>query len=225
VRTKRLLIGLALLWCVPAVAPADQYFVNYEADAVYPEDCGWTRRTDYGGAVRGFEDGALVLDSRASIMIDDSYSMLRPGALDPGPGEVFVMEWRLRVDALQGPWDPRVGVYSDDRRAVFLDIAYNAVWDGAEGHVAATFEGGANHEFAFRSWDMATYGLYIDGALRYEGEFTAPLLSASKIAWGDGTQGGASLCYWDYFRYGVVPEPRSTGLALVACLVIFRPRG
>lgn len=219
------MLTLGLLVAVVSSAPADQYWVSYEADGVYPEACGWSRRTDYGGAQRWFEDGALVLDSRASLMIDDSYSMSRPQALDPSPGEVFVMQWRLRVDESQGPWDQSVGFFSDERRAVFLDFAYAAVWDGVEGHIAATFSPGVFHEFELRSADMLTYELYIDCATAYSGAFTVPLVDSSRVAWGDGTQGGASLARWDYFRFGVVPEPGGIWSLVLACLVITRPRG
>lgn len=218
------MLALGLLVAVVSSAPADQYWVSYEADGVYPEDCGWSRRTDYGGAQRWFEDGALVLDSRASLMIDDGYSMSRPGALDPGLGELFVIQWRLRIDELQGPWDQFVGVFSDGRRLAALDFSSNGVHVPGEGLVA-TFDPGEYHYYEFRSSDMLTYELYLDGVIEYVGEFTVPLIDSSFVAWGDGTQGGASLAHWDYFRFGVVPEPGGMWSLVLACLVITKPRG
>jgi hypothetical protein len=196
--------------------------VEYQGSSgIFPEDCGWDRLTFDGGAQRWFEDGCLVLDSRASIEIVDSYSMQRPGQLDPAaPGEWFFMSWRMRTDELQGPWDATVGVLSDERRGVFLDFSLDGIHIPGQGFVA-TFEPGVFHDFELRSSDMLTFTLYIDAIAAYEGNFTDPLVTASTVAWGDDTQGGASLTHWERFSFGVVPEPQSA-LSGVALLVVAR---
>ena len=78
----------------------------------------------------------------------------------------------------------------------------------------APFEPGVFHEFELRTRDMRDYELYIDGNLAISGSFWLSL-TWSRAFWGDSIQGGASLARWDYFRFGVVPEPNSL-LALLA---------
>lgn len=207
------------------VVRATPYWVEYDASSgAWPELENWTRVVYGGGAERWFEDDTLVIDSRASMEIEDSYAMERPGQLDPSNAdEWFVMTWRLRIDELEGLWDPRVSVFSDERRAVFLDFSLDGVHVPGEGFVA-TFEPGVFHDFEFRSASMLTYDLYIDNSMAYSGSFTVPLLTRSRVAWGDGTSGGASLSRWEGFAFGVVPEPKSA-LVGVALLAVARAAG
>ncbi len=207
------------LGAAAAVGLADQYWVSYEAENTFPEDEGWNRLTFYGGAQRWLEDGALVIDSRDSIMISDSYNQSRPGNLDPDLGEVFVMQWRLRIDSVGGPWDPSVGVFSDGQRAVTLDFAIDRVRAFGGAGWIASFEPGVFHEYEIRSADMLSYDFYVDQTRMYTGEFWGPTVDSSFVDWGDGTQGGTSLACWDYFRFGVVaPEPFTVWPAVVLCL-------
>jgi hypothetical protein len=124
----------------------------------------------------------------------------------------------MRTDELQGLCDSAVGVFSDDRRLVSLSFEWDGVLDPWEGHVVATFEPGVFHDFELRSFDMVTYNLYVDGTLAHTGYFTDPLLTASKVFWGDEVQGAASLTRWDRFSFGVFPEPTSAlvGVTLLA---------
>ena len=70
-----------------------------------------------------------------------------------------------------------------------------------------------------RSTDMRTYELYIDGTLEVEGEYFEGLFSPC-FGFGDNAS-SASLAAWDYFRFGVVPEPATcltvTTLLLIPC--------
>ena len=215
---KRAFVASVVLSCGVCLVAGEQYFVSYDADGVYPEDRGWTRSVYGGGAQRWFDNGSLVIDSRASTGIEDAYIMQKSGQLDPSsPNEWFFMSWRMRTDELQGPWDAAVGAFSDERRAVFLDFSLDHISIGGIGTVA-TFEPGVFHGFELRSSNMLTYDLYVDGALAHSGNFTVPLLTASTVGWGDMTSGGASLTRWEYFRFGVVPEPKSAlvGVTLLA---------
>jgi hypothetical protein len=215
-------IGLAALFAAPAWP--EQYFVGYEANGVYPEAEGWTRYAYLGGATRYFDEGALVLDAGGNTTIGEGYAWFRPGELDPGSDEVFVAQWRLRVDQLQGLVDPVVAVYSDESRAATFDFSLNRVHVPGAGFVA-TFAPGLFHLYEFRSADMLRYDLFLDGTLVYSGDFTSPALNTSFVAWGDGTLGAASVTRWDYFRFGVTPEPCTLWLVLAAALIRLKPRG
>ena len=92
----------------------------------------------------------------------------------------------------------------------------------AEGYVTSTyepnksaeFEPGVFHDFEMYSSDMRSYELHIDGALAIEGVFHESLFPAGA-GFGDLTS-GLSLAEWDYFRFGVVPEPACASLLLFA---------
>jgi hypothetical protein len=205
-----------------AAASADEYWVAYEGND-FPENEGWTRTYGAGGADRWIEDGALVLDGRADSGIYDSYSMLR--SLDPGTDEMFIMRWRLRVDQVPaGHSDPFVGVFSDESWAIGFRFSESRVYNVFDLSINASFEPGVYHRFEMRSWDMRSYTLAIDGNLTLTGPFV-DVYTSSKIAWGDGVQGAASLSHWDCFVYGVVPEPATAiGFALVVTLRLIKNR-
>jgi hypothetical protein len=218
---RTLCLVVALLLAAPG-AGAAPYWVSYEGND-YPENEGWTRYSLYGGAQRSFEDDSFVLDSRASTGICDFYQMFRSGATDPGPGETFVMDWQLRVDEVVGPWDTGVGVYADGKWAVGFDFNRTNVYSAFEPGVGASFSPGVFHHFQLTSTDMRNYVLSIDGEEAIRGAFWLSLFS-SQVWWGDETQGGASLSHWDYFRFGVVPEPKCLPLILAGVLILKSPR-
>jgi hypothetical protein len=217
---NRLLIFVAALSCAAACpALAEQYWIAYEGDD-FPENEGWTRVycdsngvPGQGGAVRTIEDGALVLDSLESVMIVDFYEVTR--AMDPDAGEVFVMGWRARFDEVFGN-DPGVGVFSDEYRAAAFSFSETGLQSVFEPGAAVSFAGGEFHSFELRSADMLAYELFVDGLPALSGEFT-DVFQASRVSWGDGTQGGRSLARWDYFRFGVVPEPGMLWMLALGC--------
>jgi hypothetical protein len=205
---RLLVIGL----CVAAlgtVAMAEPYGVTWEGDT-YPEQDGWKRTVRGGGAERSFVDGSLVLDGLASTDIVDDYYMLR--TVYPDPGEGFVMEWRLRVDDVQGYADPVAAISSDDRGGVFLIYTEGAIRSMLEG-IWIPFTPGEFHTYSFVTTDMVSYELRIDGVLAHAGRFVGPLPD-SGVTWGDGVQGASSLSQWDYVRFGIVPEPHAAALLL-----------
>jgi hypothetical protein len=221
-RVLNIMLGMLL---VTGAARASPYWIEYDpASGSFPEEVAWTRYALGGGAQRYFEDAALVLDDAGSTTVTDAYAWFRPGELDPGPQEVFSAQWRLCVDQLDGPFDPVVGIYSDDRRAVEIDLSWDSIHIPGEGFVA-TFEPGLFHEFEVRSADMLAYDLYLDGTLTYSGFFSPPALNASLVAWGDAVLGAASVTHWDYFKVSVTPEPCTVWLVLPAFLVRLKPRG
>lgn len=222
---NRLLLFLITLSCaalITASARADPYWISYEGND-FPENEGWTRTIGAGGAERYIEDGTLVLDGRQDIMIADSYSMQR--LLDPEPGELFIMRWRLNVDELtEGHSDAIAAVFSDESWAVAFRLSESRIFNSFDLSMSAPFEQGAFHLFELRSWDMRTFELSIDDAVALSGDFVH-VITASKVAWGDGVQGAASLSRWDCFEFGVVPEPTpGVVLGVAGTLVFIRRR-
>lgn len=202
----RLLCFLSFLTLAASGLRADQYWIAYEGND-FPENQGWTRMTGpLGGAQRWIENGSLVIDSRASVQIIDANRMELNGNLDPDPGELFVAQWGLRIDEVIGRVDPAVGIFSDDKWAAAFQFDETTIFSTFETGVSAPFARSVFHEFELRSWDMRSYELYIDGNLAISGFFWLSLIP-SRVFWGDSIQGGASLARWDYFRFGVVPEP------------------
>jgi hypothetical protein len=219
----RLVAALTVLTLI-AGARAEQYWIEYDpTSGLYPEETGWVRYTQGGGDERSFEDGALVLDGSASLAIVDWYSMSRPDSLDPGPGELFVARWRLRVDELLGLSDPGVGVCSDDSWFLGLSFATDQVMSLSEPGVGCTFTPGVYHDFELRSSDMRSYEFYVDQEIGFGGNFHH-LITSSQVAWGDGARGDASLSHWQSFGFGVVPEPSTVALAAFPGGVLIRIR-
>ena len=216
---RMLMFLAAVSYATAGIAAAEPYWVAYEGND-FPENEGWERvfcdadgTVGQGGAVRTIEDGALVLDSRESVMIVDFYNWSQP--IDPDPGETFIMRWRLRVDDIPSsyPRDPVAGVFSGASTAVSFQISEDRIRSTFESGNEATFVPNVFHTFEFTSVDMVSYELLIDGVVRLSGAFEA-VHETSRVGWGDGIQGGRSLTTWDYFEFGVVPEPHSLPLIL-----------
>lgn len=204
-----------------AVAPAwaEQYWIAYEGND-FPENEGWIRYASDPPAQRWLEDGSLFIDSRGDGNIVDNYTMyFDEGGVAPEPGEMFVMWWRLLVQESH-LWDPGVYVTSDDQWEVIFIFDEGSLLSFYEPEVYVELEPGVFHEFELRSTDMRNYELYIDDLLAIEGIFFEGLFSP-LVGFGDIT-GGASLAQWDYFRFGVVPEPSAWLMTLIALMCIRR---
>ena len=217
----RLLMFLAvLLYATIPIATADQYWVAWEGND-FPENEGWQRIVNGPQpAERTLADGIMTMDGLADRQIDDYYRMERP--LDPEPGETFVMQWRLRVQQVVAsplyPFDPGLSLFSDEDWALAFHLGVDQVSLFHE-DIRIPYVPEAFHTFDVRSADMRTYQLSIDGVHAHSGVFWEPTFRSSRIEWGDYARGAASRAEWDYFRFGVVPEPRS-GTLLVALLVV-----
>jgi hypothetical protein len=203
-------------------APATPYWIAWEGDDL-PENQGWTRywgnhdgEYQGAGAVRTIQDGVLTYDSLYDPWVYDMNIVERPGAIDPGPGETFVLEWRLKVDQVNGWADPAVGLYGDGAWSIAFDFQYDRIISFFENLVEIPFAPGAFHTYRLCSDDMRAYEFYIDGALVRVGAFTR-VFTTSEVNWGDEGYPAASLHSWDYFRFGVTPEP--SGLVALAILV------
>ncbi len=203
-----------ILLTLTASVMAEQYWIEYDPSAgLFPEEVGWTRITHDGGALRYFEDGALVINDPPGTQVVDISEWYRPGALDPAQGERFIAQWQVRIDEVLGYSNPAVAVYSDDGWQVVLVFSEEAVMSLCEPGASAPVEPGIFHQFQLQSDDMRSYQLLMDGQQVLAGSFQ-PGVSVSLVGWGAGAQGGAGLSRWGWFCFGVVPEP--SGLVLLA---------
>jgi len=218
---RRLALAALLLALGVHAGRADEYWIAWEGDDL-PENQGWER--NWGnwqgqyqgpGAVRTLANGVLSYDSMYDPYVWDFSVMRRPGQMDPDPGEEFLMQWRLRVDQVTHWWgDPTMFVSSDDigeGNCYILSFVWNdgSVVSAFEPNVAIPVGTREFHTYEMRSPDMRTYELWIDERVALRGSFWLRW-TPSRLAWGDGTQGVASVHHWDYFRFGVIPV-RPTG--------------
>jgi len=212
-----MLMFLAALSCAGfPVATAEEYWVAYEGND-FPENVGWERTYGDGNwppedePDRWLEDGALVIDTMRDPSLWEYYSVNR--SIDPGPGELFIAEWRLRVDEVGGwaPYDPSV-VIARDEPPGHAGFAFNVdQFYALEEDVWIPVAPGCYHEYRLESSDMDSYDLFVDGAHVHSGWFDGDTFMSSFVNFGPGVQGGSSHSNWDFVRFGVVPEP-SAGL-------------
>ncbi len=203
----KLVLALLVVGCVSA-GSAEEYWVTWEGND-FPENEGWERDLWGPEPIRILEDGMMTLDTRETIALWDAYKMYR--SLDPGPGEVFLLQWRIRVDEVTGGTDPGLWLKTDNYRSIDFYLGIDHV--DLPGFVTiAEFEPWVFHTFEFRSSDMETFEFRLDGILTYEGTLL-PSGYSSTVGWGDIVYGASSLATWDYVRFGIVPEP-GAGLLL-----------
>jgi hypothetical protein len=88
--------------------------------------------------------------------------------------------------------------------------------------IDVSFQPGVFHDWEFRSSDMRTFTIHLDGVAVSAGAFVGTGLEG-HVQWGDYVAGPTSHCDWDYFRFGVVPEP-ATGLYLMTFAYTAIPR-
>ena len=217
---RRIVIAFLLVAAVE-VAAADEYWIAYEGND-FPENEGWVRHASDPPAGRWLESGRLFIDSRADVDITENYAIYFENGLDPEQGETFVMRWRLKVNESH-LWDSGVFVKSDELWTVSFIFEEDSLVSVFERNVSAKFEPGVFHFFELRSGDMRSYELYIDDRLALEGKFFEGLFSP-RVGWGDIVRGGASLAEWDYFRFGVVPEPSCLVMVFTALACICKRR-
>jgi hypothetical protein len=200
-----------------AAANAEPYWVTYDGND-FPENEGWKHTPGEPPALRWIEDGLLVIDSRANLHTTDGNSAPLPNSMDPQAGETFVARLRLRILEAAPYDDPGIYISSDNQFAIGFVFGMNCVTSMFEGDRTAEFSPGEFHTFELRSCDMISYTLLIDDGLAFEGE-SFESFSPTQVGFGDLVHGGASLAQWDYFEFGVVPEPHSLSLLLSSFLL------
>lgn len=193
-----------------AASRAEQFWVDYEGDD-YPENQGWTRAYGNengpyaGGANRSLDDGIFTLDSLHNSQIYDFYRMDR--TVDPDPGELFVAEWRVRIDPSSTSRDAGVVI----TRAlspgyVLFRLGPDSIYI-RPGNIVIGLTEGVFHSYRFESADMRYFELDVDGTSTFNGYLEDVATLQYYVSFGDGVQGQRSLSEWDYLRYGIVPEP------------------
>jgi len=217
---RMLFFAVAAVGVIVSTAGAEQFWIAYEGND-FPENEGWTRLTGAGGANRWIEDGALVIDSLHDVHIYDV--ALMEHWMDPDPGELFVAEWRLLVEAGSDYRDPGVAIARSFSPG-FVEFLFGpeTAWNALD-NICFDIEPGVFHTYRFESADMVGFDFFIDNQLVQEGTFQDAASNQSFIDFGDLLDGRASLSRWDYVRFGVVPEP-SSALLLGLSLLIRRDR-
>ncbi len=214
---------LALLFASPFPAAASPFWVAYEGDDL-PENEGWDRGfadehgPEHGGAARSIDNGALVLDGLRDDWICDYYMRDLPN--DPAPGEIYIAEWRLFVDRRSDAGDAGITIA---RHATPGHVSFRYGADGVSispGDITIPLAAGEFHNFRFLSQNMLTYTLQVDDGLVVNGSFEDYTLLRSFVAFGDCVQGLRSYSQWDYFRYGIVPEPGASYCAMCVLTVL-----
>jgi hypothetical protein len=204
VRIAVLIVALASA----GAALGTPYWIAYEGND-FPENGGWLRMwgdeqgPEHGGDQRSLDGSILTVDGLANDQTYDFSLMQR--LINPGPGETFRAEWRAAVDVRSDPCDVGVVIARDDppgHVAFRIGPSYVLANGVAIGLQPAEF-----HTFVFSSSNMQLYQLLIDGAIYYENSFDSDSILHSYVTFGDGVMGQRSLSRWDYFRFGVVPEP------------------
>jgi len=116
--------GLLVMLVVGACAGrAELWWYAYEG-TTYPEDAGWARYIDEGGAVRSLEDGALVLD----LARYPDYRMIGQALRDywqsEWPSRGMAALTRLRVDLSTGKVASRTYDTGTANEFPFINPAY-----------------------------------------------------------------------------------------------------
>jgi len=106
-RWRNVVKSALMAWVLIALSGApglgNQFWIDWDGSD-WPEAVGYIRSwgnwdgPHQGGAYRTLENGVLTYDSLYDPGVWDSYYMEDFGPLELGPGEVAVMEWKLKVD-------------------------------------------------------------------------------------------------------------------------------
>ncbi|MBU0638427.1 MAG: hypothetical protein KKB50_06140 [Planctomycetes bacterium] len=252
---SRMITLMMLLLIFAGQTWADVYRICYSANSnELPEQRGWEYlwgnwQGMYEGDpasrefVRDQGEWTLKIDSTHDPLSFTYHDREKPDGLDPGSGELFVMQWRLKiVEVTDGPYDAGMGMHSDTGWAVGFGFSEDTVMNVYYPEATATIAQGEFHDYVLWSENMRTYDLLIDGDLAIDDGLFYEGFGQSHVGWGDVLQGGAGVAEWSYFSFGVlakhgsfagaqeafsseaapkpVPEPRSfylMTLALLAC--------
>lgn len=222
----RSVVCVAMVLTGAGAALATPYWVTWEGND-YPENEGWEHvwgnfdgPYQGPGADRSLDGGIMTVDTLADPLMYDGYRMSRPGQFDAGPGETFIMEWRMLIEEANGNQTEgcAVGLLTDDARVASLWFRPYQVDVPTDDYQTATFEPYVWHSYRLVSSDMLSFDLYIDDVWSLSAQFTVGA-DRSFVAWGNQIQGGSARVHWDYVRFGVVPEPNGLLLVCVLSLV------
>jgi hypothetical protein len=197
---------------------AEPFYLRYDASA-FPEAVGWDRLlNDPEQALdRSLADGNLALDTRGSLLISDLYSV-SDSSIAPGSGETLDLRWRVQTlysSDSYGSSEVAVTILNPARAYVSLRIGPDFVAEDrfrfGYQDLIAPISIDAPHSYHVQTADFATYSLFVDGALAFEGDFHWQAIpTGPSIYFGDTLIGGTvSVASWDFLEVSVSPEPRS----------------
>ena len=156
----RIILFVSVLIAGTSIAGATPYWIAWEGDE-FPENQGWERHygnwdgPEQGEADRTLENGVLTYDSLHDEGVYDYSEIDMAGQLDPDPGELFVMEWRLKVDQVTGWYsDHGIAMAVDAQRIVGFEFEEDEVVSSFVSSDRAPIEPGIFHAYRFLSWDM-----------------------------------------------------------------------
>ena len=213
-----LAVGCAALLCLGAVAygqpyeemyypPGSVYLEGEPTPGAFPEEAPWDWEwyTTGGGAQRTATNGIFTVDGAGDPQIADYYVKERPGQLDAEAGELFYLEWRMRL--LVPPSDDsdvRVYVSSDDGDGdIDLGVGSDHIYSYFEYRLTEV-DTTEWHTYRIESTDMGDYDFFIDDQYIYTGFFDWPGITSSHVIFGDGGCGEASSSEWSHVRFGTV---------------------
>jgi hypothetical protein len=205
-------IGILALAALTSPTRADPFYLRYDAEETYPEQDGFTRygQDPEGLLVRSVKDGLFTIDSRASFGIFDLY-LVQSDAFELERGEELRINWRMRTLEDTGtPQQTDVNFFLSNSSAAFVDLfigpGFVSENELGDEHFYPFLPG--FHTFSFRSADMLSYQLFVDGAFAFAGLFHAQaIIGPNFVTFGDAVIGERSLSKWDYVEIAVVPEP------------------
>lgn len=221
---KPIVVTAFLAFALPA--SAGEFFLRYDGEKSYPEQDGWTRLLydPEGGLVRTLEDGALVLDTRASLLTSDRYRT-DDAALAPLAGELLRVTWRVQTTFSNGGLglsEVALILVASDLRYVELQIGPDFVADdrylGDEPSLIKPIAPGDFHTFELLTADLERYELYVDGVSAFGADLHGEALGfGPRMVFGDLLIGGVtSVAAWDFVEVAVTPDASTLSLFVAA---------
>jgi hypothetical protein len=157
---KRVVAWVVWLGLASVPAAATPFWIDWEGDD-WPESVGYTRSwgnwqgPHQGGAIRTLEGGVLTYDTLYDPGAYD-YCYMENFPLLLGPGEVAVMEWKLKVDQGYSGGDPDVGLKSEDGWILGYTFAEDRIRSVFEDYLEIPFVPYVWHEYRVVSPDFQT---------------------------------------------------------------------
>ena len=203
------LVG-ALVFCSAAFAepyevayypPGSPYAQGLDLGGPFPDDQGWVR---YFGpeeiVTRSVQEGVFILQAEENGDWE-TYAAEMDNTLNPEPGELLYIEWRMIVDDENVFGDTIMGVALDNFGGVLcLSTGVDHVRD-LEGFEWYDYTAGVFHTFLVVSANLVDYDLFVDGEYAFSDVFKLPTSLNSFVDWGDGTTTYSSS-RWEYVRFG-----------------------
>jgi len=211
--------------------------ISYEGD-VFPDSAGWARSDRQYLADRELIDGWFV--QRADVAVPgmppntpevDEDDFYRRSTVDFIGTDAFFVEWRMETDG------PREGFPNVSPAAIVLGGYSHAFYHFTIARDQARY---IDADLEVRLFDIApdvphVYRLELNGTTSYrwliDGQVVFQGIPAgtypnpdSEIVFGARAAGQPITARWDYIRYGVIPEPATGLMMILAASFVLRSR-